>query len=99
VVSLAPYFRWKKLVNTPSVFMLALGMSRTLHVQRKDNGTFEVHVESPSSGERKVAGRFLDDARLHEELVHHGCTAEQIEKGLVELKDRAKESARISLDD
>jgi hypothetical protein len=79
--------------------MLAWGMSRTLHVQRKDNGTFEVHVESPSSGERRVAGRFLDAARLQEELVHHGCTPEQIEKGLVELKDQKKESARISIDD
>lgn len=79
--------------------MLAWGMSRTLHVQRKDNGTFEVHVESPSSGERKVSGRFLDAHRLHEELAHHGCTPEQIEKGLVELKDQAKQSARISIDD
>lgn len=74
-------------------------MSRTLHVQRKDNGTFEVHVESPSSGERKVAGRFLDTNRLHEELVHHGCTPEQIEKGLGELKEQQNQSARISLED
>jgi hypothetical protein len=74
-------------------------MSRTLHVQRKDNGTFEVHVESPSSGERRVAGRFLDAARLQEELAHHGCTPEQIEQGLLEFKDKEKQSARISVDD
>jgi hypothetical protein len=46
-----------------------------------------------------VAGRFLDAARLQEELAHHGCTPEQIEKGLIELKDKEKRSARISLED
>jgi hypothetical protein len=74
-------------------------MSKTIHVQRKENETFEVHVESPLSGERKVAGRFLDTARLHEELVHHGCSPEQIEKGMGELKNLQNHSARISLDD
>ncbi len=74
-------------------------MSKTIHVQRKENETYEVHVESPVSGERKVAGRFLDANRLQEELVHHGCTPEQIEKGLGELKNQQNQSARISLDD
>jgi len=74
-------------------------MSKTIHVQRRENQTFEVHVESPSSGERKVSGRFLDASRLQEELVHHGCTAEQIEKGLGELKDQQKECARIPVED
>ncbi len=48
------------------------------------------------SGERKVSGRFLDANRLQEELAHHGCTPEQIEQGLGELKDHDKESARIN---
>jgi hypothetical protein len=74
-------------------------MSKTIHVQRKENETYEVHVELPASGERKVAGQFLDAARLQEELTHHGCTPEQIEKGLGELRDQQNQSARISLDD
>jgi len=74
-------------------------MSKTIHVRRRENETFEVHIESPVSGERKVAGRFLDAARLEEELVHHGCTPEQIAKGMGELKDRQSQSARISLED
>jgi hypothetical protein len=74
-------------------------MAKTIHVQRRQNETYEVHVESPPSGERKVSGRFLDANRLHEELVHHGCTPEQIAKGLGELKDEDKQSARINVDD
>ena len=74
-------------------------MGKTIHVQRKENETFEVHVESHGSGERKVSGRFLDANRLQEELAHHGCTPEQIQKGLGELKDERKPSARIPLDD
>lgn len=74
-------------------------MSKTIHVQQRENETYEVHVESPVSGERKVAGRFLDAARLHEELVHHGCTPEQIEKSMGELKSEQNQSARISLED
>jgi hypothetical protein len=74
-------------------------MGKTIHVQRKENQTFEVHVESPLSGERKVSGRFLDANRLQEELAHHGCTPEQIEKGMGELNDRQNQSARISIDD
>ena len=74
-------------------------MSKTIHVQRRENQTFEVHVESPLSGERKVSGRFLDATRLQEELVHHGCTPDQIEKGMGELKDQEKQSARIPVED
>lgn len=74
-------------------------MGKTIHVQRKENETYEVHVEAPGSGERKVAGRFLDATRLQEELAHHGCTPEQIEKGLGELKNEQHQSARIPLDD
>jgi hypothetical protein len=74
-------------------------MSKTIHVHRRENQTFEVHVESPSSGERKVAGRFLDATRLQEELVHHGCTPDQIQKGMGELNEEQKESARIPIED
>ncbi|MFL6449613.1 MAG: hypothetical protein ACJ746_18315 [Bryobacteraceae bacterium] len=74
-------------------------MSKTIHVQRKENQTYEVHVESPSSGERKVSGRFLDAARLQEELEHHGCTPDQIQKGMGELSDQQKQSARIPIED
>ena len=74
-------------------------MSKTIHVQRRENQTYEVHVESPSSGERKVSGRFLDANRLQEELTHHGCTPEQIERGMGELTVSGHESARIPVDD
>jgi hypothetical protein len=74
-------------------------MSKTIHVQRRENQTYEVHVESPSSGERKVSGRFLDATRLQEELVHHGCTPDQIKKGMGELNDEQNESARIPIED
>lgn len=74
-------------------------MSKTIHVQRRENQTYEVHVELPPSGERKVAGRFLDATRLQEELQHHGCTPEQIQKGLGELTESGKQSARIALED
>jgi hypothetical protein len=74
-------------------------MSKTIHVQRRENQTFEVHVESPVSGDRKVAGRFLDASRLEDELTKHGCTPEQIKNGIGQLKDEQKESARISIDD
>ncbi len=75
-------------------------MSKTIHVQRRENATYEVHVESPSSsGERKVAGRFLDATRLQEELQHHGCTPEQIEKGMGELTESGKQSARIAIEE
>ena len=74
-------------------------MSKTIHVQRNENETYEVFLESPSHGERKVGGRFLDAHRLQEELQHHGCTAEQIQRGMGELKDGGKEFARIALED
>ena len=74
-------------------------MSKTIHVQRNENETYEVFLESASSGERKVGGRFLDDVRLQEELQHHGCTDEQIQRGMGELKAGGKEFARIPLDD
>ena len=74
-------------------------MSKTILVQRKENQTFEVHVESPSSGERKVSGRFLDATRLQEELEHHGCTPDQIQKGMGELSDLQNQSARIPIED
>jgi len=74
-------------------------MSKTILVQRKENQTFEVHVESPSSGERKVSGRFLDATRLQEELEHHGCTPDQIQKGMGELNDLQNQSARIPIED
>ncbi|MFL6414445.1 MAG: hypothetical protein ACJ74Y_02105 [Bryobacteraceae bacterium] len=74
-------------------------MNKTIHVQRRENQTFEVHVESAASGERKVSGRFLDANRLEDELTKHGCTPDQIKQGLGELKDQQKQSARISVED
>lgn len=74
-------------------------MSKTIHVQRREDQRYEVHVELPPGGERKVAGQFLDAPRLQEELVHHGCTPDQIEKGMGELNDEQKRSAKIPVED
>lgn len=72
-------------------------MPKTIHVHRKENETYEVHVEMPSN-ERKVSGRFLDANRLQEELIRHGCTPEQIQKGMGELDGGGNAAARIPVD-
>ncbi len=62
-------------------------MSKTVHVVPNPNQTYQVQVELPSHAERQVAGQFLDEQRLQVELQQHGCTPEQIEQGLQDIKN------------
>ena len=61
-------------------------MVKTVHVTPNGNQTYQVQVELPSRSGRKAAGQFLDAPRLQVELQQHGCTPEQIEQGLHEVK-------------
>jgi hypothetical protein len=73
-------------------------MSKTIHVSPNPNRTYQVQVEIPSRSDRKAAGQFLDDKRLQVELQQHGCTPEQIEKGLSQMKNEQSGSIDIVVD-
>jgi len=62
-------------------------MPKTVHVSPNANRTYQVQIELPSRSERKTAGQFLDIPRLQVELRQHGCTPEQIEQGLNDIKN------------
>jgi hypothetical protein len=73
-------------------------MSKTVHLSPNGNMTYQVQVEIPSHSDRKVAGQFLDDQRLQVELRQHGCTPEQIEQGLNEMKNEQGGAIDIIVD-
>jgi hypothetical protein len=74
-------------------------MSKTIHVSPNANRTYQVQVELPSHSQRKAAGQFLDDQRLHVELQQHGCSAEQIEQGFSQMKNELVGSIDIVVDE